>query len=209
MKKYILSTLFVLAGGLSASASAVSLDVSDYQFVSSATTADAFGQSGSTSVAGAITDVDLSSFIYVPSGSEFPSMEISLGFDSAVADQTGTDLSFFFIGGGTSNSIDLSIGGTNISYNASEILYTDATQNFVYTTTTSSGVEYALSAIFVDMSDFGVSSVTDMTVTLDKGNYLSLVAANPAPVSPVPVPAAVWLFATGLLAMAGVARRKA
>ncbi len=208
MKKYILSTLFVLSASLSANVSAVSLDVSDYQFVSYAATADAFGQVGSASVTDAITDVDLSSFIYVPSGSEFPSMEISLGFDSAVADQTGTDLSFFFVGGGTSNAIELSIGGTSIGYNASEVLYTDASQDFIYTAVTDVG-EFALSAIFVDMSDFGVTSVTDMSLTLGKGNYLSLVAANPAPVSPVPVPAAVWLFATGLLAMAGVARRKA
>ena len=209
MKKYIVSILLALSASFSATVSAISLDVSSYQFATAAANADGFGYIGSPSAADAITDMDLSSFIYVPSSSEALSMTATLGFDLAVADQAGTDLSFFFVGGGTSNSIELSIGGTSRVYDSSVVLYTDASQDFIYTAITDVG-EYALSAIFVDLSDFGVASMTDMDLTLGKGTYLSMVAADPAPaISPVPVPAAVWLFATGLLAMAGVARRKA
>jgi len=212
MKKYIVSSFLVLASALSASVSAVSLDVSAYdQFVSSASASNAepFGQIGAANMAAAITDVDTSTFIYVPSASTSTSLNVSLGFSAAVDNQAGTDLSFFFVGGGTSNSIDLSINGVTRVYGSSEVVYTDASQTGFYTAVTNIGT-YALSGIFVDLNDFGVNSFTNMDITLGKGTYLSLVAANapPAPVSAVPVPAAVWLFASGLLAMAGVARRK-
>jgi hypothetical protein len=204
MKKYIVSALLILGSSISSYSMAVSLDVSDYQFATSATSVDPFGVSGANSFASAMTDQSLSSFVYVPSASTQPTMNMSLGFDSAVTN----DLTFFFVGGGTGNALDLTIGDTTKSYSSSSILYTDASEAFAFTAVTNIG-EFTLSAIFVDLDEYGVSSLTNLDIGLGKGSYLAMVAANPATVSAVPLPAAAWLFITGLMSLGFVSRRKA
>lgn len=207
MKNYIASTLLILGSIVSSITMAVSLDVSDYQFASYATSTSNFGISGASSLNDAMSDESVSSFVYVPSGSTQNTMSMSLGFNSPVTNQTGNDLTFFFVGGGTGNAFDLTIGSTTMSYNTSTVLYTDETNQFVYTAITDVG-EFALSAIFVDLDSYGISSLTDMDITLGKGAYLALVGGNPATVSEVPLPAAAWLFITGLGALGLISRRR-
>jgi len=207
MKNHIASTLLILGSIISNSSVAASLDVNNYQFASYATSTSSFGISGANSLNDAMSDESVSSFVYVPSGSTQTTMTMSLGFNSAVTNQTGIDLTFFFVGGGTENALDLTIGSTTRSYNTSSVLYTDDTNQFVYTANTDVG-EFALSAIYVDLDSYGISSLTDMDITLGKGAYLALVGGTPATVSEVPLPAAVWLFITGLGALGLISRRR-
>lgn len=59
---------------------------------------------------------------------------------------------------------------------------------------------------------FDSSSTTGVGTTFQSNNqkttYLKAWAVRTGDVSPVPVPAAVWLFGSGLLGLAGLARRK-
>ena len=69
-----------------------------------------------------------------------------------------------------------------------------------------SGTEYAPYTV----STWNFSFYSGNQYAFDKSmpNYYAL-AVRPGDVATVPVPAAVWLFGSGLLGLVGVARRKA
>ncbi len=63
-----------------------------------------------------------------------------------------------------------------------------------------------LNALTVDIGALGLSSATslELGLSLSDGAEFALAGA----LAPVPVPAAVWLFGSGLLGLVGIARRK-
>ncbi|MDH5734530.1 MAG: VPLPA-CTERM sorting domain-containing protein, partial [Gammaproteobacteria bacterium] len=180
--------------------------------VDNVTSNDSFGIIGDTTLSNAITDNSVGTFVYVPGTSTVDTMTMSMSFNGLLYDSTGTqDLAFFFAGGDTSNSIDLSINGTTIHYGiggtgTSNTLYSP--QGNIYTATTAIG-EYALSALFVDLNDFNLNGAAlgSFDVTIGKSTYLSMIGTT-STISAVPVPAAVWLFVSGLLSIIGLSRRR-
>ncbi len=70
-----------------------------------------------------------------------------------------------------------------------------------------SGTEQDPSSSFQDGAWYFVSQV-GLQVTTNKFNKFSAWAVSPGNVSSVPVPAAIWLFGTGILGLIGFKRRK-
>lgn len=66
-----------------------------------------------------------------------------------------------------------------------------------------------------DFTSYGLNVLADRSVTVGAGGkaittqYQFVAAWQPAALTPVPVPAALWLFGSGLIGLAGMARRKA
>ena len=63
-----------------------------------------------------------------------------------------------------------------------------------------------LAKIVDDLSNLTVLEAAELSKMLEEKWGVS--AAAPVAVAPVPVPAAVWLFGSGLLGLVGLARRK-
>jgi len=125
---------------------------------------------------------------------------LGLGFVSGtLVNGAGDDLVLFGIGT-VEDTFDLTIGGTTVN----NLTATDSTFD------TPDG--FQLNAVAVNLDAFGFGNgaiVTDILLTFnDITSQFSLAGAlNPPPVV-VPVPAAVWLFGSGLIGLVGVARRK-
>jgi len=122
----------------------------------------------------------------------------------------------------TGNTLDLTINGTTASL-APQTLFgcgSPSTQcvldGMIWNGNTLNN-QY-LGIALVDLSDFGVAAgaalAGDMQLHLVEGGskpvVLNLAGAfyTSAPTTVVPVPAAVWLFGSGLLGLAGLARRR-
>jgi hypothetical protein len=128
--------------------------------------------------------------------------------DNTVVNGVDEDLVLFELGpapsgGGPINSASVSIEtSTGIETRS---------YDFLATTTTD------LNAAAIDLSDFGIGvgeSVSSVLVITGELNSdlapatLTLVGALNNGVTPIPVPAAVWMFGTGLIGLVGVARRR-
>jgi hypothetical protein len=70
----------------------------------------------------------------------------------------------------------------------------------------STGSTTSLSGDFTSLVEIGFSPTTVFTTLQQNGNEYLVVGADGA--SPVPVPAAVWLFGSGLLVLTRVSRRR-
>ena len=125
---------------------------------------------------------------------------VDLAFSSVdVVNGSGNDLAFFFVGLGS--SLTLSIAETEQTFETFDTGI-DITDSFG---------TYALTAALVDLDDFGFASnqlLGDFNVLLGNTEALSLVGAFNTGVTPVPVPAAAWLFITGLTALGMIGRRR-
>jgi len=152
----------------------------------------------------ALTDTNLSTYaVSVDTGSS-----LNMSFtNNSVFDGDGADLAFFFIGYGSNNIIDLKIGTQTRSYSA-ETLWIDQTAGTAHGANST-----ALAGIFVDFADFTESnftqtSLTDFNVTFANDNWLALAGNFHTTTTVVPVPAAVWLFMSGLAIFGWFGRRK-
>ena len=147
------------------------------------------------SLTGAATDQSADTFI---TALTTPST-LGLGFASGtLVNGTSNDLVLFGLGT-TTESFDLTIGSTTNTLN---------TVNTGFTTTGG----FQLNAIAVNLDAYGIAAnagVTDILLTFtDTTSEFALAGALNPPPAVVPVPAAVWLFGSGLLGFAGVARRR-
>lgn len=150
-------------------------------------------------LAGVTTDATVDSYVFLPTGTASSSIALTLGFASgSLVNGAGDDLVLFEIG--TPDPFSVTIGGTN-----NPALATTDT-GFL------TGGSAQLNAVAIDLSAFGIAdgaAVTQITVGLNAGGATFALAGALAPtMSPVPVPAAVWLFGSGLLGLAGFARRR-
>ncbi len=148
--------------------------------------------SGNAPLISAVTDSNADTYAYGTVTGAY----LDLAFnDNNLVNGAGADLVLFELG--DADTIGLTIGGTTINYLP------------VSTgTTTPSG--FTLNAAAIDLSDFGITAGTQVnSFRLEmylNGPDFSLAGALNTAV--VPVPAAVWLFGSGLLGLAGVARRR-
>lgn len=148
-----------------------------------------------------VTDSSVDTYVMKTSGTDVSAL--TLGFASgALVNGVGDDLVLFEIGGASAFSV--TIGSTNDP----KLATTDT--GFL------TGGNEQLNAVAIDLSDFGVADnaeVLQITVgglVVGGATFALAGALAPAPptVSPIPVPAAVWLFGSGLLGLLGIARRR-
>jgi len=168
----------------------------------------------STGNGSAITDFDVTTFV---SGN--PLGSIGLGFDNALFNQTGDDLAFYFVrAAGEPDTVDfgLDINGTTNNYAASLFTYVDPADGITKKYQIDFGSGYAdMFIATVELGDFfvtGTDSISALTMTnLNSTDRLALAAGfNLTAASPVvvPLPAAAWLFITGLGALGVISRRR-
>lgn len=156
----------------------------------------------------AITDTNVDTTIIGTSAGAY----VDLSFSGSVINGTGNDLKLFFTGD-NGHFFDLSIfsGGSSLgtkSYSLpNPVGYTGSQSTLIPT----DGI-YALGIDFT--TEFGLSdlaSVDMIRVMIGDGyttNSAALSFVGAYNVSAVPVPAAVWLFGSGLIGLVGVARRR-
>ncbi len=83
-----------------------------------------------------------------------------------------------------------------------------ATMDFIVAISTDNGLSWITNSDFIASSN-GEMGKLIFDIPMGDNDVRTGVIAIDVEMSPVPVPAAVWLFATGLVGLAGVARRKA
>jgi len=180
-----------MTASFSTSISAATIFAGGYYIenISNVSSDDTFAYFEAPDFHSALTDTSKDSGVNVPSGSSPAEMTMNMEFTG----DTTNNLAFIFEGGGENNSITINgtLFGHGSLFGDSNVLYTDETEEFVHLTTAG----LALSAIFVDLKDLGVSSLTNFNVTLGEGVFLTAAGAL---TSPVPLPAAAWLFLSGL-----------
>jgi len=166
-----------------------------------------------------ITDNSAATFL----ANEFntPALSLDIGFsNTSVFNGAGSDLAFFFLWDQTSNNAAVTINGATQSLTYSNVFSDSGIQqtakNVTWNGSTIADVQ--LMVALIDLSDFNYSlnSVLDQSIQIDMQSNtsnpmaLSLVAGlNSTAISPVPLPAAAWLFITGLGALGIVSRRRA
>ena len=129
---------------------------------------------------------------------------VQLGFtDNSVVNGTGTDLVLFELGTGSVDRV-----GVSLEFGGTEVLYDFSSPTGI------SG----LNAAEINLDDFGIAadaSISSVIIRLDIESGQMTVplltevgALNSATVNPVPVPAAVWMFGTGVIGLVGIGRRR-
>jgi len=136
-----------------------------------------------------------------------PNAFIDLSFDTNIFDGVGADLSVFFAGAPPHN-----IGLTLFANGGSQsdtISYGNPTYT-TYNIDDPNNATWGIYVLDIDLADFNfLGSSPVETIRLNIGNASAVPSFIGAyNTSPIPVPAAVWLFGSGLLGLVGVARRK-
>lgn len=142
-----------------------------------------------------VTDTSVTSFVSLPGTSSYTSVSLTLGFDSnTLLNEAGADLVLFELG--SPDAFDLTIGGITKTLNPTYIGMIGGIS------VNAAVVELGGSDNFNIALGAGVSSIT---VGLGAGGASFALAGG---LAPVPVPAAVWMFGSGLIGLVGVARRR-
>ena len=167
-------------------------------------------------VTGAITDNQANTYIKGTSADS----AVSLGFDNiSLSNQDGNDLALFFLT--ASNSISININGFTQAYTSNQLFinpdnpFIDLGEKYlVRNVALPDGTTgfFDLSVVFVDLDIFGIGLNSNLdNITIDLGNGTSFmnyaIGLNEA-VTPVPVPAALILFLSGLTGLGLFSRRK-
>ncbi|MGD8936474.1 MAG: VPLPA-CTERM sorting domain-containing protein [Thiogranum sp.] len=215
MKKLFAALCLALLGQ---QASAIGMDVPGYDFAAFAQFAGSSGGTFTTNYGtpeASIADDSAATWVMdgVNSGGTQINMDPNAYFDLSfgttdVFDGVGNDLSVFFVGA-PPHDIGLSLfanGGSQsstIHYNS--VSYTG------YNVEDPAFATWAIYVMNIDLADFsflGTSPIEKIRLGIGNASAVpSFVGAYNT--TPVPVPAAVWLFGSGLLGLAGIARKRA
>lgn len=196
MKKLIM----MLFGALFGQQVLAATTVAGIDFIDIADVLDAsVGSFNSNSANGTNSIVDGNAASYIWSGDNPASVDVSFGGDVfAVSD---VDLTILFVGdGGHAGTITL-LGGSSAGSSASFSLADG--ENYTGYNSKQGETLYGIYAATIDLSGF---SGTFSGVNLEIGGS-SAVPSLLGTTAPVPVPAAIWLFGSGLLALVGIARK--
>ena len=212
----LLSTALIAT--LSLPASAITIDIPGYDFAALGAQPVLIGDFSSNlaSAETAISDASASSYLF-----SYDKANVNLMFSDASGNPTsiyngdGVDLSVFFVGGGT-HQIGLSLfsGDANLGTDTlSAISYTGyCIDDGSGACESGSATDMPIFVMDIDFDLFGVSTEAVDKIRMD----ISGAAAVPSLVGAyytqqpmvVPVPAAVWLFGSGLGLFGLLARRK-
>jgi len=125
------------------------------------------------------------------------------------------DISAGGLGDAMLNSGSFSITGTSGLYNSGTLLTGNLTE-LGYANNGNQTLEFMFNVTGGDLAGFydaGFGGFNIFVSGYNDDNFNTSFSNTPyngfATIAPVPVPAAVWLFGSGLLAIAGIARRKA
>ena len=169
-----------------------------------------------------ITDNAAYTFVSTADFDGYRDATLGLGFSSGqgnVVNGVGTDLALFFLSDQSGNSVDVIINGITQSQSFANV-YDASNVRQVVNGVVSNGETYnnvQLQVAEVDLDDFGIDAggvlggnALDVALNQSTGNSVavSLALVGATNFSVVPVPAAVWLFGSGLIGLVGVARRK-
>lgn len=167
----------------------------------------------STGGADAITDVNLATYLY---GAPSASGSVGLTFGTDIYNGAGSDLVFFFLGDPA--TFNLTVNGNNAGSLTSNVLtYTDPSDGLLKkymqdVTINSTLYSFDISAAVFDVSVLGMNTndvINSLTISgLDNNEYLALGAGFHTQLTPVPVPAAIWLFLSGFTALGLFARKR-
>ncbi len=209
MKKLITIGIALLASySTFAQASNINVISSNGLFAgNSATSYTTVTQLSNAEIALNLSDNDASTYAFGSSNNGTTSAQLDLSFQDGINNQTGDDLAFYFMGGSQEiNSMRIcftnSCTPSSTTYDASFI--SDYAVSF-------GGVNYALSVITFDLSTFGFAdnqALGEFSIDLIAGGTNRLASIDNLNTSPVPVPAAIWLFITGLTSLGLFSRRK-
>ena len=165
--------------------------------------------------------LDATSSTLFATTASFPNTYLDFSFDpsAGVFNGAGADLALFFIWDQSGNAIDVTIGGQTQQLTLESVFDgqgdLQVANNILWNGTFYNNQQ--LSVAEVDLSSFGIAGGAflgsdfrvDMQRLSEVDVAISLVGAlNTTAVTAVPVPAAVWLFGSGLLGLVGVARRR-
>lgn len=162
-----------------------------------------------TDTINAITDTSADTFIVGASTGAY----VDLTFDTSIYNGTGDDLKLFFVGNnGHFFDVTLFNGATSLGSMSYSMPNPQGDTGFTNSAYPTDGI-FALSIDFdTDFGGVGNNAVSMLRLTIGDGYTAN--SAVPSFIggyhttAPVPVPAAVWLFGSGLLGLAGVARRR-
>ena len=160
-----------------------------------------------------MTDLFATSWVY-STGSGVMQLGFSDANDQSVFinNGDGIDLSIFFVSA-PPHSVTLTLFNDNVnlgSLSSDTIAYTDRCIDDPANIngSCSDPGDFPIYVMDIDFSSFGITASMFDSINLDVSNASavpSLVGAYD--VTPIPVPAAVWLFASGLMALGFVMRR--
>lgn len=130
---------------------------------------------------------------------------LDLGFDQSIFDGAGDDLKLFFVGNNGHN-FDVTIGGVTKSYSLGAGEGDTGFNDTAYPTD-------PIIAMAIDLASFGglTGSYDQMRLTIGDGYTSDSAVASfvgTYNTTVVPVPAAVWLFGSGLIGLVGLMRRR-
>ena len=158
-------------------------------------------------VDGAITDASAETSMLGTSAGAY----VDLAFSAPVFDGDGNDLKLFFVGN-NGHFFDLSVfvDGVSMGTVSYSLPNPDGDTGFTDSSYPTDGI-FALAVDFADFGGLGIDPVSKIRLIIGDGYTAN--SAVPSfigayNVAPVPVPAAVWLFGSGLLGLAGISRRK-
>lgn len=167
-----------------------------------------------TTTPAALIDADATTYTSTYPSTGYDNVTIDLGFGQAITNGTGADIALFFLSEQSTNEVNVTIGGVSNTNPLSFGNVYDAGGNLqVAVGLTPSPVYF--SVIEINLDDYGLAAGDAMSVPLsvnliqnDSNIAVSLSMVGSLNSTVVPVPAAVWLFGSGLIGLVGVVRRR-
>jgi len=169
-----------------------------------------------TATPAALTDGNAATYASTYPSAGYSNVTMNLGFGKTqITNGPGADIALFFLSQQSTNDVNVTIGSES---NASRLLFSNV-YNSVGTQQVAFGVAPTavyFSVIEINLDDYGFDPNAVMNDVLsvnlvenDPTIAVSLSMAGAINNTVVPVPAAVWLFGSGLVGLAGIARKRA